>query len=165
MRRAELSMAVFMAVFSVYLMYKSAELPIGWIPGSGPGGGAYPFWLSAGMLVCCIAIIVRALLRLSPPSRSTEVYMDKHSFMLFLIGAGSLTVTIALIRIISAYGALVVFLLFYLRFVGRHPWRLTAAIAVATPIVSFFFFEIALRIILPKGYAEPLFIPLYRIFL
>lgn len=165
MRRAELSMAVFMAVFSVYLMYKSAELPIGWIPGSGPGGGAYPFWLAAGMLICCIAIIVRALLRMSPPSRSTEPYMDGHSLMLFVVGAGSLAVTIGLIRIISAYGAILVFLLFYLRFVGRHPWRLTAAVAVVTPIVSFFFFEIMLRIILPKGYAEPLFLPLYDIFL
>ncbi len=165
MRRAELSMAVFMAVFSVYLMYKSAELPIGWIPGSGPGGGAYPFWLAAGMLICCIAIIVRALLRMSPPSRSTEPYMDRHSLMLFVVGAGSLAVTIGLIRIISAYGAILVFLLFYLRFVGRHPWRLTAAVAVVTPIVSFFFFEIMLRIILPKGYAEPLFLPLYDIFL
>ena len=98
-------MAVAMAIFSVYLMYKSAELPIGWIPDSGPGGGAYPFWLSVGMLICCIAIIVRAFLRMSPPSRSTEVYMDRHSFMLFLIGAGSLTVTIGLIQIISAYCA------------------------------------------------------------
>jgi putative tricarboxylic transport membrane protein len=158
-------MAVAMAIFSVYLMYKSAELPIGWIPDSGPGGGAYPFWLSVGMLICCIAIIVRAFLRMSPPSRSTEVYMDRHSFMLFLIGAGSLTVTIGLIQIISAYGAILLFLLFYLRFVGRHPWRLTAALAIATPIVSFFFFEILLRIILPKGYAEPLFYPLYDIFL
>jgi putative tricarboxylic transport membrane protein len=165
MRRAELAMGVAMALFSVYLMYKSAELPIGWIPGSGPGGGAYPFWLAVGMLVCCIIIIVRAVLRMSPPSRSTEPYMDRHSLMLFLIGAGSLTVTIGLIRIISAYGAILLFLLFYLRFVGRHPWRLTAAIAIVTPVVSFFFFEIALRIILPKGYAEPLFIPLYNIFL
>ena len=165
MRRAELIMGVAMAAFSVYLMYKSAELPIGWIPGSGPGGGAYPFWLAVGMLVCCIVIIVRALLRMSPPSRSTEPYMDRHSLVLFLIGAGSLTVTIGLIRIISAYGAILVFLLFYLRFVGRHPWRLTAAIAIVTPVVSFFFFEIALRIILPKGYAEPLFYPLYDIFL
>lgn len=85
--------------------------------------------------------------------------------MLFVVGAGSLAVTIGLIRIISAYGAILVFLLFYLRFVGRHPWRLTAAVAVVTPIVSFFFFEIMLRIILPKGYAEPLFLPLYDIFL
>ena len=30
-RIAELAMAILMGVFSLYLMYKSAELPIGWI--------------------------------------------------------------------------------------------------------------------------------------
>ena len=58
MRVAELCMAVVMAVFSVYLMWKSVELPIGWIEGEGPGGGAFPFWLSLGMLVCCGFIIL-----------------------------------------------------------------------------------------------------------
>ena len=43
MRIAEFSMALVMAIFSVYLMWKSTELPIGWIDGEGPGGGAFPF--------------------------------------------------------------------------------------------------------------------------
>ena len=38
---------------------------------------------------------------------------------------------------------------------------LTGAFAVTTPIVTFFFFEVALRITLPKGYTEELFYPLY----
>lgn len=165
MRRAEFVMAVVMAAFSVYLMFKSAELPIGWIPGEGPGGGAYPFWLAAGMLVCCIAIVVRWFLRASPQSRSTDSYMDSHAVRLFVIGAGSLGVTIGLIHIIGVYGAMPLFLLFYLRFVGRHSWRTTAVMAILTPVISFFFFEVTLRVILPKGYTEPLFYPLYDIFL
>ena len=35
MRLAEFVMAVFLAIFSLYLMWKSAELPIGWLPGKG----------------------------------------------------------------------------------------------------------------------------------
>jgi hypothetical protein len=34
-----------------------------------------------------------------------------------------------------------------------------------TPVVTFFFFEIALHITLPKGYTEPLFYPLYDWFM
>ena len=165
MRRAELVMAIVMGAFSVYLMFKSAELPFGWIPNEGPGGGAFPFWLSAGMLGCCIWIIVRWFRRSSPPSQSTDLYMDRHSLVLFIIGAGSLTAMIGAIHFIGMYGAIPLFLLFYLRFVGRHTWRLTALLAVATPVVAFFFFEIALRITLPKGYTEPWFYPLYDIFL
>ena len=56
MRKAELVMALCLAAFSAYLMLKSAELPIGWIPDEGPGGGAFPFWLAAGMFVCCMCI-------------------------------------------------------------------------------------------------------------
>ena len=51
MRRAELLMALILGVFSVYLMVKSAELPIGWIPNEGPGGGAFPLWLAFEMLL------------------------------------------------------------------------------------------------------------------
>ena len=75
MRRAELIMALVLAVFSAYLMWKSAELPIGWIPGKGPGGGAFPFWLAAGMFGCCVWIVVRWIRRSSPVSNSTERYM------------------------------------------------------------------------------------------
>ncbi len=165
MRVAELVMALLMALFSLYLMWKSTELPIGWIPDEGPGGGAFPFWLSLGMLVCCLWMLVRWATRTSPPSRSTEVYMTPRTLKWFLLVAGSLTVMIGLTHIIGVYGAVPLFLIFYIRFLGRHSWVITGALAVCTPIAAFFFFEIALKKTLPKGFTEPLFYPLYDIFL
>ena len=164
MRVAELVMGIVMGVFSLYLMWKSAELPIGWIAGEGPGGGAWPFWLSAGMLVCCITIIVRWALRIGPVAQSTEIYMDRPAARLFFIIAGALAVTIGLFHIIGAYGAIPLFLIFYLRFLGGHSWRLTGAFAVLAPITTFLFFEIALQKTLPKGFTDPLFIPIFAIF-
>ena len=165
MRRAELVMALCLAAFSAYLMIKSAELPIGWIPDEGPGGGAFPFWLGAGMLACCIAIIYRWVKRISPQSRSTEPYMDKSTLRMFITIGGSLTVMIGSIHVIGVYFALPLFLMFYLRFLGRHSWPLVAGVAVAAPVFTFFFFEIALLKTLPKGFTEPLFYPLYDMFL
>ncbi len=164
MRRAELVMAVVMGLFSIGLMVKSAELPVGWIPGEGPGGGAFPFWLSAGMLVCCVWIIANWVRRTSAVSRSEEPYLDRHALALFVIAAGSLAVMIGLIHLIGVYFAVPVFLVFYMRFVGKHPWPLSGALAVGVPVAAFFFFEVALRITLPKGKTEPLFYPLYDIF-
>ena len=164
MRLAELLMAVALAVFSVGLMWKSTELPIGWIPGEGPGGGAFPFWLGAGMLVCCAIIIVRWARRVSPPSRSTEPFMDRRAVKLFLLGAGALTIMIGAIHVVGVYVAIPLFLIYYMRFLGGHTWRLTASLAVSMPIATFFFFEIALKKILPKGFTEPAFYPLYAIF-
>ncbi len=164
MRVAEFVMAFFMALFSLYLMWKSTELPIGWIPNEGPGGGAFPFWLSLGMLLCCLWMLARWVARTSPPSRSTETFMTPQAFKMFLLVAGSLTVMIGLIHIIGVYGALPLFLIFYIRYLGRHSWAITGSLAFSTPIAAFFFFEIALRKTLPKGFTEPLFYPLYDFF-
>ena len=165
MRIAELVMALVMAAFSIYLMWKSAELPIGWIEDEGPGGGFWPFWLAAIMLICCLWTIVRWARRLTPPSRSDEPYLDSYAIKIFFLVAGSLAITIGLIHIVGVYFAVPVFLIFYLRVMGQHRWLTTLAISISTPVVIFFFFDVALRIVLPKGYSEPLFYPLYDIFL
>ena len=165
MRKAELVMALCLAAFSAYLMLKSAELPIGWIPDEGPGGGAFPFWLAAGMFVCCMCVVNRWFRRTSPISQSTKPYMDKNTQRMFITIAGSLTVMIGAIHFIGVYFSLPLFLMFYLRFLGRHSWPLVAGVAITTPIITFFFFEIALLKALPKGFTEPLFYPLYDMFL
>ena len=164
MRRADLVMGIVMAVLSLFLMWESTELPIGWIPGEGPGGGAFPFWLSVGMLICSLAMIVRWRLRISPLSQSTKIYMSREAFRMFLMGAGALTVTIALFHIVGVYVALPLFIIFYLRIMGGHSWRLTGSVALSTPPVLFLFFELTLHITLPKGLTEPLFYPLYAFF-
>jgi putative tricarboxylic transport membrane protein len=161
MRRAELVMAVVLAAFSGYLMYKSAELDVGWIPERGPGPGAFPFWLAVGMLACCAWIILRWIMGRAPQAESDEPYMDRHAFNQFLLGAGSLGVMIGLIHVIGVYGSVPLYLVFYMRVLGRHTWLKTGTIAILTPIVTFLFFEIALTITLPKGITEPLFYPIY----
>ncbi len=164
MRMAEIVMGIVMGVFSLYLMWKSAELPIGWITGEGPGGGSWPFWLAVVMLLSCIAIVIRGWKRLTPESRSEEVFMDGRTFKLLVLNAGSLAVMIGLFHIVGAYGAIPAFLIFYLRFMGGHSWRLTGIFAFVTPIVTFLFFEIALQKTLPKGYTDPWFEPIFDFF-
>ena len=164
MRIAEFNMAVVMGIFSVYLMWKSAELPIGWIPDEGPGGGFWPFWLATMMLICCLSILVGWVRKTSPLSRSTEIYMDGPAIKGFCQIAGSLIVTVGLFHIIGIYGALPFFLIYYIRFLGKHSWPFTALMAVSTPVVTFLFFEIVLKITLPKGYLDEYYYPIFALF-
>ena len=161
MRKAELSMAVIMALFSIYLMWKSTELPIGWIKGEGPGGGAFPFWLSFGMLICCGAILFRWWRRASPPSQSDAPFMERETVALILSVTLAVGTMIGLIHVVGFYFSLPLFLVFYMRFLGRHSWRLIIPMAILTPVVTFAFFEMALKQTLPKGFTEPLFDPIY----
>lgn len=165
MRYAEIGMAGVLALFSIYLMVKSTELPIGIVPGQGPGGGAWPFWLSGIMLVCCGFIILNWWRKTSPPSQSEEPFLDGYGWrMLGLVGGGLLGF-VALIDVISMYGAIAVFLLYYLRFLGRHSWALSLGISLSTPILFFFFFEGAMQITMPSGmsFTDPVFDFLYDI--
>ena len=159
MRRAEIITAGVLALFSIYLMWKSAELNIGYIRGEGPGGGAWPFWLSGIMLVSTGFIAFNWYRRTSPPSQSEEPMLDPYGRKMLLLVGGGIVGFVALVGIISMYGAMFVFLIYYLRFLGRHRWVVTMSIAVAVPIIFFFFFEALMRVTLPKGMAftEPFF--------
>lgn len=165
MRIAELLMAIVMACLSAYLMWKSSELPIGWIPDEGPGGGAWPFWLSAIMLVCCLVTIYRWFRRIGPIASSELVYMEPKVITDVGLVAISLIVTVALFYFIGVYGALPLFIIFYLKIMGNHSWKLTALVSILVPVTTFLFFEIALKITLPKGYTEPAFYPIYKLLL
>jgi hypothetical protein len=163
-RTAELLMAILMGAFSIYLMVKSAELPIGWIEDEGPGGGTWPFWLATIMLISCGGILFNWIRKKGVIATSTKVYIEAHVLGDVAAVAGALIVTVGLFSFIGIYGALPLFLIFYIRFLGKHSWRLTATLAVLIPVVTFYFFEITLKIILPKGITEPLFLPLYKLF-
>jgi hypothetical protein len=95
-RVAELAMAILMGVFSLYLMYKSAELPVGWIEDEGPGGGAWPFWLSVMMLLSCVGIIVNWARRKGTVAVSEAPYIERGVLVDVGLVALSLIVTVGL---------------------------------------------------------------------
>lgn len=160
-RTAELLMAILLALFSIGLMVKSTELNIGWVRGLGPGAGAWPFWLSAGMLVCCLWTVVRWYRGTTPESRSTDVFV---SFQGMRVVTPALLALLGLLigtHIIGVYFSIALFMVFFVRIMGRHSWVTTVSLMVGTPVVLFMFFEWALKVSLPKGYSEPLFYPIY----
>ena len=160
-RTAELLMGILTALASIGLMVKSAELNIGWVPERGPGSGAWPFWLSAGMLLASLATIVRWFRKLTPESRSLDLYMSRDTVVVVGISAGAILFLLAATHWIGIYASLMLFLLFYIKFVGRHSWAMTVALTIGIPVFVFCLFEWALKIPLPKSISEPLFYPIY----
>ena len=176
MRRAEIVTAFILGLFSIYLMWKSGEPPawnpdaarfdnIGFDDSGAPGSGFWPFWLGVIMLVSCIWTGINWALRLTPASVSSAPFLDSYGRKMLLTVGGGLIGFLVLIELAGFYGGMLVFLVYYIRFLGRHGWAVTLSIAIGVPVVCFFFFDIAMRIVLPKGHLEPLFIPLYELFL
>ncbi|MEL7183174.1 MAG: tripartite tricarboxylate transporter TctB family protein, partial [Pseudomonadota bacterium] len=101
----------------------------------------------------------------SPASVSAEPLMDAFGWRTIILVGGGLVAFVALISVVSMYGAIAVFLAYYLRFLGRHSWALTLAIALVLPVALFFFFEGAMQISMPQGMAftQPVFDVMYDI--
>ena len=163
MRLGEIVTAFILAGLSIYMMWKSTELDIGYSSGVGPGGGAWPFWLSAVMLICTGCIAYNWVRRSSPPSQSDEPVLDAEGLRMLLQVGGGIVAFVGLTSIISIYGAMALFLFYYIRLLGRHSLALSLAITLLTPTIFFFFFEGLMRITLPKGlsFTDPFFNVLY----
>ncbi len=160
--KAETLIAAGVMATALYFMSHAIMLPIGWDGRSGPGGGAFPFWLSAIMFVAAGGILLRSL-REGTKGR-TRRFFDPD-MMGSVVGVTiAFVVTIAALPILGAYVAIPLFMVWYLRFFGQNSWTLTLILSLATPVVIFFFFEVSLKILMPKGVTEPLFFPLYAMF-
>lgn len=158
---ADRVIAIAIMALSAYFMWHATALPIGWNGMTGgPGGGAFPFWLSLIMLLSAGGVLVRSL----GQEKSSQHFFDSQMLRSVIAVVIALFVTIALIPLVGAYVALPLFLFWYLKIYGGHGWVLTGILTLGTPVFVFFFFEATLKILLPKGVTEPLFFPLYAMF-
>ncbi|MXW48119.1 MAG: tripartite tricarboxylate transporter TctB family protein [Gammaproteobacteria bacterium] len=113
------------------------------------------------MLLACLATIVRWFRKVTPESTNLDLFMTRETVLLVGISAGSIVFLLVVTHLLGIYVALFLFLLFYLKFVGRHSWLVTVTMMIVVPIFIFCLFEWALKIPLPKSISEPLFYPIY----
>ena len=113
------------------------------------------------MFVCAAGVLVRSL---RGKSNYSGNFFDPETLSWVVSVTVALIVTVGLMPWLGTYIALPLFMLWYLNIFGRHSWLLTGSLCLGTPVFLFFFFEVALKILLPKGLTEPLFIPLYARF-
>lgn len=152
MRKANLGVAIFLFVLGAIVMYDAVRLGFRWDPGFGPGAGYLPFYLSLGVLICTAIFIVKQVIQLS----KIGIVGDKR-----LIQEGGLkpilwvllpsTAMVILISIIGLHFAAFVFLLFYMRVVGKIGWLECALVSILMPIGLYVVFDRLFLIPLPDG--------------
>ena len=162
MLTADRVIAAGIMLMSLYFMWHARELPIGWTGETGgPGGGAFPFWLSMIMFACAGGILLRSF---RDQYVSAQPFFDAETMSWVIAVTIALTITVGLMPWLGAYIALPLFMFWYLKIFGKHGWILTLLLSLGIPIFLFFFFEVTLKILLPKGITQPLFVPLYAMF-
>ena len=152
MRKANLGVAIFLFLIGAIVMYDAVRLGWRWDPGFGPGAGYLPFYLSLGVLICTGIFIVKQIKQLSKEG----IVGDKR-----LIQEGGLkpilwvllpsTAMVVLTSIIGLHFAAAVFLLFYMRAVGKIGWLECVLVSVLFPVGMYVVFDRLFLIPLPDG--------------
>ena len=146
MRSADRVTAVLLFALSVAFVAGALKYYSWWGSG-GPGSAFLPFWL--GLVMSCLALgmLVRSLKDPNPVPRLPrgEGLRD----MLVVLG-----VTIAFVAFLNVTGMVIgtaIYLLILVRYLGRHPWWMTVAIALAAAGFNWLVFVHWLRVPMPEG--------------
>lgn len=152
MRKANLGVAIFLFLIGVIVMFDAVRLGWHYDPSSGPGPGFLPFYLALGVLICTGINIVKQIRQLSKEG----IVGDKR-----LIQEGGLkpilwvlipsTVMVVLVSIIGLHIAASVFLIFYMREVGKIGWLECALVGILFPVSMYIVFDRLFLIPLPDG--------------
>ena len=162
-RRAEITVAVVLALCSLALMFKSAQNRITWNAEENMGAGFLPFYLSLGMFICTVITIAKFILKKSPQSTNNAPFVDPEAFKFVWVTIISLVVLVFAIGYLGIYFSLICFLAFYLRYFSDKSNSFIFNFSITTTILTFLFFEWLLKIPWPQGVSEPLCYPVYDV--
>jgi hypothetical protein len=148
MRTADLVTAAVLMLLGGVVIFDSLRLGIGWGT-DGPRSGFFPFWLAVLMTVTCGLIFVQAL-----RGPVTRVFVSRAALRPVLAVLGPATAMVVVMQVTGLYVASAIYMAFYMRWVGRHRWPATIAMAVGLSVVTFLVFEEWFLVPMPKGPLE-----------
>ncbi len=146
MRKAETIVALVLAVFGLAMLQQARQLSFS-LPGAGPGPGFFPFWLSIGVTLGGVIVVVQSLVR----PREDGEFIPAHAWRPLLIAFLPMLAVMAVIKYLGIYLGGALYLAGYMRFVGRFRWASLVVISVAIPLLLFLIFERWFLFPMPKG--------------
>ena len=139
-------------ITAVLLLIVSAAFAAGalkyyrWWGHDGPGPAFLPFWLGVVMAVLAAMMLFRKTIR-----SSVSLLAEGEARNRVLLVLGITAAFIALLKVLGMVVVTALFLVVLVRYLGRHPWWLTIAIALAAAGANWLVFVYWLRVPMPEG--------------
>ena len=147
MRSADRVTALLLLVFSVAFA-AGALKQYSWWGSGGPGSAFLPFWLGLVMICLALGLLLKSLKEPNPGASWLPRGQGLRD-MLVVLG-----ITIAFVALLNVTGMVIgtaLYLFILVRYLGRHPWWMTAAVALATAAFNWLVFVHWLRVPMPEG--------------
>ena len=151
----EVVVAVLFLIFGAIVVWDSRRLGAQW-GSDGPQAGYFPFYI--GVFIC-VASAMNLIQGIAKGSR--DAFVEWGQLRLILIVLVPTLVYVALIDnpwySLGIYVPSMVFIAFFMRFLGKYGWAKIAAVSIGTMVAFFVMFEIWFKVPLPKGPIEAAF--------
>lgn len=117
----------------------------------GPQAGYFPFYVGLIMFVASLGTLVQNLVTKTP---NLTNFVDREQLGSVLKVLVPTVVYVVLIEFIGIYVASMIFIAFFMAWLGKYKWQVILPVAVGVPLVLFVMFEIWFLVPLPKGPVE-----------
>lgn len=149
-RTLELVVAVLILVFGAAVMFDSWRLGASWAD-DGPQAGYFPFYIGLLIVIASVTVFVRALRNPQLAARSFVGREQLRMIMMLLVPS---IIYVGLIHVIGIYAASIVFIAFFMLWLGKYPIIRAAAVSIGVMVLFFVVFEVWFKVPLPKGPIE-----------
>ena len=151
-KTAEMVVAGFTFLLGAIAMYDSWRLGARWAA-DGPQTGYFPFYV--GLIICIGSTVnfIRGLL-ISEKDNGTFVEVGQLKLVLSVLVPSS--VYVALVGWLGLYVPSILFIGFFMRWLGKYPWWKLLLVSFGTIAFFYVVFEIWFQVPLPKGPVEAL---------
>ncbi|QOZ10738.1 tripartite tricarboxylate transporter TctB family protein [Bradyrhizobium sp. CCBAU 51765] len=144
----EIGMALLIGVFGLVVILGSLKAGINW-GAEGPRAGFFPFYIGA-------AIVVASAINLWHAQRDDDgrLFAEWGQLRQVMSVVVPTAIYVGSMPFIGLYVASMVFIAWFMRWLGHYRWLTTIAVAVGMPVLTYLVFERWFLVPLPKGPLE-----------
>jgi putative tricarboxylic transport membrane protein len=149
-KSAEIVVSALFLIAGALVIYDSVRLGSTW-GNDGPQPGYFPFYVGWIIVVASLANLARGVM-LRPDKNKPFVLAGQLKMVLTVLVPTALYAVA--ITWIGIYAASILFIGFFMRWLGKYAWWKLAAVSVGVMVAFYFIFEIWFKVPLPKGPIE-----------
>ncbi|MGJ4995016.1 tripartite tricarboxylate transporter TctB family protein [Bradyrhizobium sp. HKCCYLR20261] len=147
-KAVELGVTLAIALFGVVVIIGSVKAGINW-GAEGPRAGFFPFYVGL-FIVVSSAMNVRNTLREDDGGLFAE-WTQLRQVMSVVVPTA---IYVGALPFTGLYLASMIFIAWFMRWLGKYGWLTVAAVAIGMPVVTYLIFERWFMVPLPKGPVE-----------
>jgi hypothetical protein len=149
-KSAEIVVSALFLLAGALVMYDSVRLGASW-GDDGPQPGYFPFYV--GLIIVIAALVNLARGAMIRPAKNKPFVLAGQLKMVLTVLVPTALYAVA-ITWIGIYAASILFIGFFMRWLGKYAWWKVAAVSVGVMVAFYFIFEIWFKVPLPKGPIE-----------